>query len=127
MGSVRAPYSCVVAATPIQVGRGQGPMRTHWLVALSVACLSALAIDLAAQSAPANAFIGARLFDGSARPPIEDATIVVRAGRITAIGPSTHIQIPAGANRISLAGKTIIPGLINSHGHVGDTTGLEEH
>jgi imidazolonepropionase-like amidohydrolase len=87
--------------------------------------LSALAIDLAAQSAPTIAFIGARVFDGSARPPIEDATIVVRAGRITAIGPSTRVQIPAGANRISLAGKTVIPGLINSHGHVGDTTGLE--
>jgi imidazolonepropionase-like amidohydrolase len=101
-------------------------MRTHWLVALSVAALSALAIDVAAQSAPATAFIGARLFDGSAQPPIEDATIVVRAGRITAVGPSTRVQIPAGANRISLAGKTIIPGLINSHGHVGDTTGLEE-
>src|SRR5262245_15642121 len=108
MGSVRDPYSCVGAAMPIQVGRGQGPMRIHWLVSVSIAALSALAIDLAARSAPANAFIGARLFDGSARPPIEDATIVVRAGRITAIGPSTHVQIPADANRISLAGKTII-------------------
>jgi imidazolonepropionase-like amidohydrolase len=102
-------------------------MKTHWLVALSVAGLSALAIDVAARSAPASAFIGARLFDGSTQPPIEDATIVVREGRITAVGPSTRVQVPAGANRISLAGKTIIPGLINSHGHVGDTTGLEEH
>src|SRR5215831_18861782 len=101
-------------------------MKIHWLVALSVAGLSALAMDVAARSAPDSAFIGARLFDGSARPPIEDATIVVRAGRITAVGPSTRVQVPDGANRISLAGKTIIPGLINSHGHVGDTTGRSE-
>src|SRR5439155_10893894 len=45
-------------------------------------------------------------------------TILVRDGRIQAIG--TSVSIPAGTRRIDVAGKTIIPGLINAHGHVNN-------
>ncbi len=68
----------------------------------------------------AKAFTGARLIDGTDRPPIADATIVVQNGRIVAAGPSASVSVPAGAERIPLAGKTVIPGLINAHGHVND-------
>src|SRR5262249_33400411 len=70
------------------------------------------------------AFVGARVFDGSGRPPVEDAALVVRDGRIRAVGPRREVAIPAGAQRIDLAGKTILPGLVNTHGHVGETIGL---
>lgn len=72
-----------------------------------------------------EAFTGVRLIDGTIAEPVPDATILVRNGRIADVGPSSRIQIPANAVRTSLAGKTIIPGLVNAHGHVGDTEGLE--
>jgi imidazolonepropionase-like amidohydrolase len=75
------------------------------------------------QGPPARAFLSARLIDGTDRPAIPNATIVVQDGRIEAAG--ADVAIPPIAERISLAGKTVIPGLINAHGHVGDTNGLE--
>src|SRR5262245_50749877 len=70
------------------------------------------------------AFTGARLIDGTDKRPIDNATVVVRDGKIAAIGgPGT--AIPNGATRVSLAGKTVIPGLVNAHGHVGNTVGMQ--
>src|SRR5437016_3550319 len=76
--------------------------------------------------ASAIAFTGARLIDGTDRAPIANAAIVVRDGRVLAVGPATRVTVPAGAERVSLAGKTVIPGLVNAHGHVGNTVGLEQ-
>ncbi len=61
-----------------------------------------------------QAFTGGRVLE----PAIEKATIIVRDGRIEQIGPAGKIKIPAGAEKIDLTGKTVLPGLINSHGHV---------
>jgi len=72
---------------------------------------------------PTKAFTGARVIDGTARAPVDNATILVRGGRIVAVGPA--VTIPADAERVPLAGKTVIPGLVNAHGHVGNTVGLE--
>ena len=49
---------------------------------------------------------------------IENATIVVTDNRISAVGPSGSVQIPEGARVIDVAGKTIIPGLIDAHAHI---------
>src|SRR5215470_5897056 len=65
-----------------------------------------------------QAWIGARIIDGSGRPPIENATLLARGGRIEAVG--AKIKIPPDAEKIDAKGKTIIPGLINAHGHVND-------
>src|SRR6185369_6056586 len=79
----------------------------------------------AQSSAKTTAFTGARLIDGTDRRPVDNATIVVRDGRIVAAGgPAT--PVPEGATRVSLAGKTVIPGLVNAHGHVGNTVGLQQ-
>jgi imidazolonepropionase-like amidohydrolase len=64
------------------------------------------------------ALTGARLFDGTGRPPLANATLLVSNGRLLASGPAAAVQIPASATRIDLRGKTIIPGLVNAHGHV---------
>ena len=69
-----------------------------------------------------RAFVGARVIDGTGQPAVEKATIVVRNGRIEAIGPS--VKVPAGAVRIDATGKTIIPGLISSHSHVNEVSQL---
>ncbi|MDP9348913.1 MAG: amidohydrolase family protein, partial [Gemmatimonadota bacterium] len=70
------------------------------------------------------AFVGARVLTmaeaGSATPAvIENGTVVVEGNRITAVGPADQVRVPAGAHRVDAAGKTIIPGIIDVHGHVG--------
>jgi len=66
-----------------------------------------------------TALVGARIIDGTGAPPLEDGTLLIAAnGSIAAVGPSSAIRIPAEAVRISMAGKTIMPGLINAHGHL---------
>ena len=72
-----------------------------------------------------QAFVGATLFDGTGADTIDNAVIVVRDGRIEAVGSAETVDIPAGAERIDVSEKTIVPGLINTHGHVSAVRGLE--
>jgi imidazolonepropionase-like amidohydrolase len=65
-----------------------------------------------------KAFVGARIIDGTGKPAMEKATLLVRDGRIAAVGRS--VKVPPGTQQIDISGKTIIPGLINGHGHVSD-------
>jgi imidazolonepropionase-like amidohydrolase len=94
---------------------------------IGIVCLLALwpAGVPAQPSTSTKAFTGARVIDGTAKAPVANATILVRDGRIVSVGPAASVTIPAGAERVALAGKTVIPGLVNAHGHVGNTVGLE--
>jgi imidazolonepropionase-like amidohydrolase len=67
---------------------------------------------------------GATVWDGTGRAAIPDAVVVVRGERIEAVGPRGSVAAPAGATVVDGKGKTLIPGLINAHGHVGMTKGL---
>jgi imidazolonepropionase-like amidohydrolase len=67
-----------------------------------------------------QAWTGARIIDGSGRPPIENATLYIRDGRIEGVGK--HVKIPAGVQRLDATGKTIIPGLISAHSHISDAS-----
>ena len=80
-----------------------------------------------AQSPVVRAFTGATLIDGADRAPVPNATIVVRDGRIVAAGAANAVNIPSGAELVSLAGKTVIPGLINAHGHVNAPNDLRTY
>jgi imidazolonepropionase-like amidohydrolase len=91
----------------------------------SVTLMLALAPLPAQAPGSVKAFTGVRLLDGTDRAPVDNATIVVRDGRIVAAGPAAGVSVPQGAQRVALTGKTVIPGLINAHGHVGNTVGLE--
>jgi imidazolonepropionase-like amidohydrolase len=84
--------------------------------------LAASDVEVARQQQPARAFTGASVIDGSGGPPIPNATIVVRDGRIESIGATAA---PAGAERVDVRGRWIVPGLVNAHGHVGETRGLQ--
>ncbi|MBM4184642.1 MAG: amidohydrolase family protein [Gemmatimonadetes bacterium] len=71
-------------------------------------------------SAQQDAFMvleGGTLIDGRGGAPIEDAVVVVRGDRIWAVGRRGQVPIPAGANVIRTAGRTILPGLIDMHLH----------
>jgi len=87
------------------------------LVLVGVLAVAAVVTLPAQQPAAVKAFTGMRLIDGTDRAPIDNATILVRDGRIAAAGPAASVTIPAGAERVSLAGKHVIPGLVNAHGH----------
>ncbi len=63
-------------------------------------------------------FTGARLIDGTGRAPLEQGTLVISNGRVATIGARSAVKIPAGAVRVDVTGKTIVPGLINAHAHV---------
>ncbi len=83
------------------------------------ACL--LTVGLQAQSRPSVrpvAYDAARVIvgDGSVIAP---ATIVVQDGRFSAVGPTGSVTIPIGATRVDLAGRTVMPALVNAHVHIG--------
>lgn len=71
------------------------------------------------------AFTGGTIIDGSGDEPIQDGVLLTRNGIITAVGTKEKIDIPVGTTIHDVSGKTIIPGLINGHGHVGDVKGIE--
>jgi imidazolonepropionase-like amidohydrolase len=58
------------------------------------------------------------LVDGSGAAPKSDQTVVIRAGRIVAVGPTASVPIPSGAQTMDLSGSTVIPGLIGMHDHL---------
>ena len=103
-------------------------MLTRAAVALGILLVVfAVAFQRSAAQAPAaggavTALTGVRIIDGTGRAPIEQGTIVMANGRIVAAGAASAVQIPAGATRIDLAGKTVMPGIVNAHGHVQHQT-----
>jgi imidazolonepropionase-like amidohydrolase len=63
------------------------------------------------------ALTGARIITMDGERVIPSGDVVVQNGRITAVGTSGSVQIPAGARRVDVSGKTIIPGYIDTHKH----------
>ena len=92
-----------------------------------VAVGAVLVLQASAQTLqmPVRTFTGFTLIDGTGAAPVADAVLVVRGQRIAAAGPASRIPVPDGAQRIDLSGRTVIPGLVNAHGHAGATVGLE--
>jgi len=69
-------------------------------------------------------FEGARLITGDGRAPIERSAILVENDTITQVGTQGEIRRPPGAARVDLTGKTVVPGLVLLHGHVGYQKGV---
>ena len=65
------------------------------------------------------ALVGATVITMNGTEVIPNATILVDRNRISAVGPSGSVQVPAGARRIDVAGKYIMPGIIDVHAHIG--------
>ncbi len=93
-------------------------MRTLHLAVLFV---SATLVVNAQTPSSATLYEGARLIDGNGGPAVDNAAFVVENGRFTQVGRAGQIKAPAGAARVSLAGKTVIPALIDAHVHLADS------
>jgi len=94
------------------------------LIGLIAGSLAILAAQRPASSTTVTLFEGARLIAGDGKAPIENSALLVQNDRIVQIGKKGTIQPPAGAARIDLTGKTVIPALIDTHVHLGYQKGL---
>ena len=72
-----------------------------------------------------SAFVGAQIWDGTGSEMIPNGVILVENGRISEVGTGDEIVIPPGAEVEDLSDRIVVPGLINTHGHVGGVLGLE--
>jgi imidazolonepropionase-like amidohydrolase len=71
------------------------------------------------------AFVGATVYPVGG-PPIEDGIVLVDQGKIVAVGPRASVTVPPGAEIHEVAGKVIVPGLVDTHSHVGAGIGPSE-
>lgn len=85
---------------------------------LLVVCWLVLGTAQAQQVPAVRVFEGARLITGDGGAPIADAVFVVANGQFTAVGRRGEINVPAGAVRVDLTGKTVTPTLIDMHKHL---------
>lgn len=107
------------------------PARPLALLAVVAAALH-VSVALGAQ-APARApstdtlfaFVGGTIIDGTGAPPRPDATLVVRGGRIAAVGPRASTAVPRGARVIDVRGKFLTPGFVDSNIHASIYSGIE--
>lgn len=79
--------------------------------------------DFVSVDAPIVALTHARVIDGTGAPARDDQTIVLRDGRIVAVGPSASTPAPPQARVIDLTGKSVLPGLVMLHEHLYYPTG----
>jgi imidazolonepropionase-like amidohydrolase len=93
-------------------------MRRATVIAVATIIVGAVAGFVLPARADITAYEGARLIVGDGRT-IENATLVVDDNRIVQAG--ANLQVPAGATRVNLAGKTVMPMLIDTHVHLSRT------
>lgn len=87
---------------------------------LAAAVAAAALVSVAAQTPSATLFEGARVIVGDGRT-IDNAAIVMQGDRLTQVGTAATVKAPAGATRVSLAGKTVMPAIVDTHVHTGTT------
>jgi len=92
--------------------------RVKWLPFLSTVLLL-LAGCSSKPTAIVTVFEGARLIPGDGSAPIENSTFVVENNQFIQVGRQGSLQIPSGAARVDLTGKTVMPAIIDLHGHIG--------
>ena len=68
--------------------------------------------------APVVALTHVRVIDGTGAAPLEDQTIVISDGKITAITPAASASVQSGAQILDLKGYTVLPGLVGMHDHM---------
>src|SRR5262245_53181471 len=94
-------------------------MKAALAATVALAALTGFAVTAQAQTV--TAYTGARIITGNPSAPIENGTLVVQGDKIVGAGPAASVQVPAGATRVNLTGKTVMPMLIDTHVHLSAT------
>lgn len=88
----------------------------------SRACVAAGILSALVSSMPAKAqdlaVVGARVYSGPDASPMEDATVLIRAGKIAVVGDRGNVEIPPGIRIVDGRGKFVMAGFWNSHIHL---------
>jgi imidazolonepropionase-like amidohydrolase len=87
----------------------------------SAACSSPGSTSGTNTASTITAFEGALVITGEERPPLENATVLIDGARIIAVGPTASMSVPQGATRVDLAGKTVMPAIVDTHTHLSQT------
>jgi imidazolonepropionase-like amidohydrolase len=92
------------------------------LLMLGLFLVAARSTPVAAQAqataGSVTVYEGARVIVGDGSAPIENAAFVVDGSRFTQVGQAGQVQVPAGARRVDLRGKTVMPAIIDTHTHL---------
>jgi imidazolonepropionase-like amidohydrolase len=102
--------------------------RVHTLIVVGLFVAAACSTPepaQAPQAANVTVFEGARLIFGDTRQPLEDSAFVVDNNRFGQVGRRGQVTVPAGAARVDLTGKTVMPAIIDAHTHMPSTTTRE--
>ncbi len=97
--------------------------RTAAIVALllGVACSAPSTSQPPPAATGVTVFEGARVIAGDGSAPIENAVFVVKDARFVQVGRAGDVQVPAGATRVDLTGKTVMPAIVDTHTHLSTT------
>ena len=113
----RTPVRCRPALSSSRLGGA-----SHCRTLAVVLCLAFAAVP--ALRAEVRVLRGFTLIDGTGAAPAPNSAVVVDSGRIAWIGPVSNLKVPAGAEVVNLAGRFVMPGIIDLHGHLGISSGL---
>src|SRR5438477_5994527 len=95
-------------------------IRNRWVCAAGLCLVAAFfsVHETFTQNPRRLALVGGMLLTGYEVPPIHHAAILIEGDRIVQAGPSSEIKIPSDATVIDTSGRTMLPGLIETHGHL---------
>jgi imidazolonepropionase-like amidohydrolase len=96
-------------------------MTRSGLVAFAGLLVAASAVLVGQSPAATTIFEGARIIVGDGQAPIEGGAFVVTGNRIVQVGRAGAVKVPPGAARVSLAGKTVMPTIVDTHTHLSQT------
>jgi imidazolonepropionase-like amidohydrolase len=96
--------------------------RRYGLAVLATVMCGFLLLSISAQTPQGvTIYEGARLIVGDGSAPIENSAFIVNGTRFTQVGRAGQLQAPAGARRVDLRGKTVMPAIVDTHTHLATT------